>query len=210
MKPAVLFDKVVKRYSGRVVLDGLSFEIRCGEAVGLLGRSGIGKSTILKLIAGLEKPTGGAVRVRARQVGYVFQEPRLLPWKTTLENVALPLRALGCPKKDAVRKAGRLLAAMDLSEFAGSYPAQLSGGMRQRVSLARAFAVEPDILPLDEPLSSLDAELKNELLTMLADRLAVQPATVVYVSHAPAEVRQVANRTLTLTAAGILTVHEKA
>jgi NitT/TauT family transport system ATP-binding protein len=210
MTSAICFDTVVKRYGSREVLSGLSFEIRRCEIVGLLGRSGIGKTTILKLIAGLEKPTRGNVRVQARRIGYVFQEPRLLPWKTTLENVILPLVAAGLQRNEAAEKASRLLAAMDLSDFLESYPAQLSGGMCQRVSLARAFAVEPDILLLDEPFSSLDIEMKSGLQAMLAERLAVQPATVLYVSHAPEEVRQVANRTLTLTADGTLTAHEKA
>jgi NitT/TauT family transport system ATP-binding protein len=210
MTPVVCFDKVVKRYGRREVLGGLSFEIRQREIVGLLGRSGIGKTTILKLVAGLEKPTRGEVRIQARRIGYVFQEPRLLPWKTTLENVLLPLRATGFQKAAAVEKATGLLEAMDLADFLESYPAQLSGGMCQRVSLARAFAVDPDILLLDEPFSSLDIEMKNELQAMLVERLAVQPATVLYVSHAPAEVRRVADRILTLTAAGTLITHEKA
>lgn len=204
MKPAVYFDTVVKRYGRREVLNGLSFEIRQREIVGLLGRSGIGKSTILKLIAGLEKPTRGEVRVEARRIGYVFQEPRLLPWKTTLENVLLPLRAAGLQKTEAAEKATRLLEAMELAEFLGHYPSQLSGGMCQRVSLARAFAVGPDILLLDEPFSSLDVEMKNGLQAMLVERLAVQPATVLYVSHAPEEVRQVADRILTLTTTATL------
>jgi NitT/TauT family transport system ATP-binding protein len=209
MTPAVRFDAVVKRYGSREVLSGLSFEIHRREIVGLLGRSGIGKTTLLKLIAGLEKPTRGKIRVQARRIGYVFQEPRLLPWKTTLENVSLPLRSAGLQRKEAVERASRLLAAMNLSEFLGSYPAQLSGGMCQRVSLARAFAVDPDILLLDEPFSSLDIEMKNELQAMLMERLAVQPATVLYVSHAPEEVRQVADRILTLTGAGTLVTLEK-
>jgi len=204
MTPAVCFDAVVKRYGSREVLSGLSFEIQHREIVGLLGRSGIGKTTLLKLVAGLEKPTRGKVRVQARRIGYVFQEPRLLPWKTTLENVTLPLRAAGLQLNEAVERATRLLAAMGLSEFLQSYPSQLSGGMCQRVSLARAFTVGPDILLLDEPFSSLDIEMKSELQAMLVERLAVQPATVLYVSHAPEEVRQIADRLLTLTAAGTL------
>ncbi len=204
MTPAICFDAVVKRYGHREVLSGLSFEIHHREIVGLLGRSGIGKSTILKLIAGLERPTGGRVRLRAQRIGYVFQEPRLLPWKTTLENVTLPLTAIGIKKKSAVERAVRLLNAMGLSAFMENYPAQLSGGMCQRVSLARAFAVEPDILLLDEPFSSLDIKLKKGLQAMLADQLTVQPATVLYVSHSPKEVAQIVDRVFMMTSASTL------
>jgi NitT/TauT family transport system ATP-binding protein len=201
MKPAVCFNKVVKRYGRLDVLSGLSFQIHCREVVGLLGRSGIGKSTILKMIAGLERPTSGSVRVQAQRIGYVFQEPRLLPWRTTLGNVTLPLMASGIQKQRALQRAVRLLAELGLDEFMESYPAQLSGGMCQRVSLARAFAVEPDILLLDEPFSSLDIGLKKGLQTMLQDRLARHPATVVYVSHSPREVAQLAGRIFMMTSA---------
>jgi NitT/TauT family transport system ATP-binding protein len=209
MTPAVRFDRVAKRYGGRKVLNDLSFEIAPREVVGLLGPSGIGKSTVLKLVAGLERPTGGEVRVQARRIGYVFQEPRLLPWKTSLENVVLPLKATGLQKGKAVARATRLLEAMALSEFMDSYPAQLSGGMCQRVSLARAFAVEPDILLLDEPFSSLDIEMKEGLHAMLVERLTAQPATVLYVSHSPGEVKRIADRIFTLPATGPLKEYGK-
>lgn len=205
MTPPICFDRVVKRYGSLEVLNDISFQICSREVVGILGRSGIGKSTILKLIAGLEKPDGGSIRLQARRIGYVFQEPRLLPWKTTLENVMLPLMAIGIHRKEAMQRAARLLDAMGLSGFLKRYPAQLSGGMRQRVSLARAFAVEPDILLLDEPFSSLDTGLKTGLLTMLEEWLSGHPATVVYVSHSLREVTQVADRLLMMTSADTLT-----
>ena len=196
MRPVVSFNKVVKEYNGQRVLSSLSFEVRPKEVVGLLGRSGIGKTTILKLTAGLEKATRGKVEVKANQVGYVFQEPRLFPWKTSLDNVALPLRAMGLNKRTARNRASDYLASVGLAEFNSYYPAQLSGGMKQRVSLARAFAVEPDLLLLDEPFSALDIELRNSLIEMVAGRLAGQPTAVLYVSHSPREVAKLATRVL--------------
>ncbi len=198
---AIAFKQVSKTYQGNIVLSNLSFEIAPNETVGLLGKSGMGKTTILKLIAGLEAPDAGQVIVNGRRIGYVFQEFRLLPWKTALENVWLPLNAMGMPKKQARKKAAQLLALMELAEFADYYPAKLSGGMNQRVALARAFAVEPEILLMDEPFSSLDIKLKKEFARMLNQRLKARPATLVYVSHSPAELEQVCSKILTLTSA---------
>lgn len=194
MKPVVSFKNVAKHYGQQKVLSGLSFEIRRREVFGLLGKSGIGKTTIIKLIAGLEMPDDGDVKVSAERISYVFQEPRLLPWKTALENVMLPLTALGINKKQAREKANHFLVEMELSEFTSYYPAQLSGGMKQRVSIARAFATEPELLLLDEPFSALDIHLKGAILSMIEARLLVQPVTVLYVSHSPKEVARISNR----------------
>ncbi len=204
LNPSIEFKRVCKAYQGKVVLSNLSFRIAPHETVGLLGKSGMGKTTILKLIAGLESPDAGQVITHGQRIGYVFQEFRLLPWKTALENILLPLRAMGTPKKQARQKAQRLLALMALSEFADYYPAKLSGGMNQRVALARAFAVEPDILLMDEPFSSLDIKLKKEFGLMLNQRLKARPATLLYVSHSPFELEQVCSKILTLTAANEL------
>ncbi len=194
MKPVVSFTNVAKYYGRQKVLSGLSFEVRDREVFGLLGKSGIGKTTIIKLIAGLETPDDGDVKVRAERISYVFQEPRLLPWKTALENVMLPLTAMGINKKQAREKANHFLAEIELSEFTGYYPAQLSGGMKQRVSIARAFATEPKLLLLDEPFSALDLHLKDAILSMVEARFLVQPVTVLYVSHSPEEVVRISNR----------------
>lgn len=194
MKPIISFENVVKQYNGREVISSLSFKIYSREVVGMLGPSGIGKTTILKLVAGLETATGGKVQVEAGQVGYVFQEPRLFPWKTALQNVMLPLKAQGMSKREADDQGRHYLRAMGLAEFTGYYPAHLSGGMKQRVSLARAFAIEPDVLLLDEPFSALDIKLRNDLLEMIGKRLGEQPMTVLYVSHSPREVAKIANK----------------
>lgn len=194
MTPVISFENVVKQYNDREVISSLSFKIYSREVVGMLGPSGIGKTTILKIVAGLATVTSGKATIIAKQIGYVFQEPRLFPWKTALENVMLPLMAKGISKGEASEKGKHYLKAMGLEEFLGYYPAELSGGMMQRVSLARAFAVEPDILLLDEPFSALDSKLRDGLLTMLGKQLREQPMTVLYVSHSSREVARIANR----------------
>ena len=204
MNPVVSFQNVVKEYRGRRVVSSLSFEVHHGEVVGMLGRSGIGKTTILKIAAGLEKVSSGKVEVNARRIGCVFQESRLFPWKTALENIMLPLAAIGLKRKEARSRAEHHLTSMGLDGFGGYYPAYLSGGMRQRVALARAFAVEPDLLLLDEPFSALDLKMRHDLLEMLGARLRDRPMTVLYVSHSPREVSQVATRVFMMSSGSAL------
>lgn len=196
MTPVIEFEDVSKQYNGRNVLSALCLDIYPSDVVGLLGPSGMGKTTILKLVAGLEQPTSGAVRIASKRIAYVFQEPRLFPWKTALENVVLPLKANGMPKKERNDIGMQFLESMGLAEFRDYYPSQLSGGMKQRVSLARAFATNPDILLLDEPFSALDNELRDSLLGMIRKQLARHPMTVLHVSHCPREVARMANRVL--------------
>lgn len=204
MKPVISFENVAKYYNDRKVLSSLSFTVNNHEVVGLLGPSGVGKTTILKLVAGLESASRGKVQVSAEKKGYVFQEPRLFPWKTALENITLPLKAYGKSNKEAEKKAKDYLETMGLAEFRDYYPAQLSGGMKQRVSIARAFAMEPDVLLLDEPFSALDIKLKNEIMEMFARCLAQQPMTVLYISHSPEEIAKIAGRTLMMSKEGEL------
>jgi len=139
------------------VLDGITLDIG-EEFVAILGPSGCGKTTLLRIIAGLEKPDAGEVIYAQNgfKVGFVFQSPVLLPWSTVLENVALPLRASGLSWDEAKKRARRYLALVGLQSFEDFYPHELSGGMKQRVNLARALAVEPTILLMDEPFSMLD------------------------------------------------------
>ncbi len=198
------FKNINKTYGSFEVIKDLSFEIGHQDIVGILGPSGVGKSTILKLIAGLETPTSGTLINNTQKVGYVFQEPRLLPWKTTLENVMLPLHVIGIRKKEAREKALLFLDKMGLGGFEHYFPAQLSGGMLQRVSLARAFALEPDLLLLDEPFSALDLRLKSVLETMLKELLEETPIPVLYVSHSPEEVVQFANRIFMMFSGGVI------
>jgi len=204
MQQLIKFKNINKTFDDLEVIKDLSFEVGATDIIGILGPSGVGKSTILKLIAGLEKPTTGTLINNTKKVGYVFQEPRLLPWKTTLDNVLLPLIISGVEKKKATKKALHYLEKMGLNGFENYYPAQLSGGMLQRVSLARAFALEPDLLLLDEPFSALDLRLKSVLETMLKELLAEHPIPILYVSHSPEEVVQFANRIFMMFAGGII------
>ncbi len=198
------FINVTKTYGSLNVLQELSFKIGGDDIVGILGPSGVGKSTILKLIAGLEEVSSGKIINHAQRVGYVFQEPRLLPWKTTFENVVLPIIGAGIEKQDARERALFFLEKMGLGGFESYFPSQLSGGMLQRVSLARAFALEPDLLLLDEPFSALDLRLKSVLETMLKELLEENPIPVLYVSHSPEEIVQFANRIFMLFAGGVM------
>jgi len=204
MEKIIEFKNINKSFGELEVIKNLSFEVGATDIIGILGASGVGKSTILKLIARLEKPTKGTLINNTKKVGYVFQEPRLLPWKTALDNVLLPLLTSGVKKSEATKKALYYLDKMGLGGFENYFPAQLSGGMLQRVSLARAFALEPDLLLLDEPFSALDLKLKSVLETMLKELLAEHPIPVLYVSHSPEEVVQFANRIFMMFAGGVI------
>ena len=204
MKKLIEFKNINKSFDDLEVIKDLSFEVGTDDIIGILGPSGVGKSTILKLIAGIEKQTDGILINNAKKIGYVFQEPRLLPWKTTMDNVLLPLIISGIDKTIAQEKADHFLQKMGLGGFEEYYPSQLSGGMLQRVSLARAFALEPDLLLLDEPFSALDLRLKSVLETMLKELLEENPIPVLYVSHSPEEVVQFANRIFMMFAGGVI------
>ncbi|MEA4855390.1 ATP-binding cassette domain-containing protein [Solidesulfovibrio sp.] len=169
----------------------------------VLGPSGIGKSTLLRLAARLSRPTSGTVMLAVRRIGFVFQEPRLLPWRTALENVALPLLAMGVPLEQARTRAAAMLGRMGLAAFATSCPETLSGGMRQRVSLARAFVVEPELLLLDEPFTGLDPELRLSMRRHLDALLAASGAASLHVTHDIGDIPVRTNRILRLTAAGV-------
>jgi NitT/TauT family transport system ATP-binding protein len=199
------FENVGKSFNGHTVLKDTSFCINGGEVAGLLGRSGSGKSTILKLISGIMAPDRGRVHVGSTRVGYIFQEPRLIPWKRVLDNVSFGLRASGHSVQESRARAMGYLERVGLSGVEHHYPGQLSGGMCQRVSIARAFAIKPDILLMDEPFSALDEALKEQLLNMTRDMLTHQDTmTVLYVSHNPEEVRWIADKTFMLNSGGVI------
>jgi NitT/TauT family transport system ATP-binding protein len=180
-----------------LALDGVSLSIENGEFVAVVGPSGCGKSTLLKLVSGLHLPTRGGVTVAGREVagpikivGMAFQNPIMLPWRTTLDNVLLPLEIVEphanqfrANRAAYVEKALSLLAAVGLDGFAGRYPWQLSGGMQQRASLCRALIHEPALLLLDEPFGALDAFTREELWTVLRDLWVAQRFTVILVTH---------------------------
>jgi NitT/TauT family transport system ATP-binding protein len=192
------FDHVTKSFDSLTVVNDVSFRISSGEIAGVVGPSGVGKTTLLKLITGIFLPDRGTVKVAPGVVGYVFQEPRLLPWRTALDNVADALRARGLPKPEAREKAAAWLGRVGLTGFEGYHPAELSGGMAQRVSVARALSVEPAILLMDEPFSNMDIALKSSLILMLKQILEERRTTVLYVTHDLTEALQLADRVVEL------------
>ncbi|PIE65965.1 MAG: hypothetical protein CSA26_02105 [Desulfobacterales bacterium] len=197
--------EVTKMYNGQPIIDRLSIKIAANEVTGLLGPSGCGKSTILKIFAGLVQPDAGTVKRGSDCIGFVFQEHRLIPWKTVAENVCFSLRASGLSKKEALHQARQILEKVELAACINQYPSQLSGGMCQRVSIARALAIKPDILLLDEPFSSLDLELKNNLLVFLRSIVREHPdMTILYVTHAPSELTGLARFIYQMSSGGQL------
>jgi NitT/TauT family transport system ATP-binding protein len=190
---------VSKSFDSLQVLNDVSFHISSGEILGVVGPSGAGKTTILKLITGIITPDEGSVQEAAGAVGSVFQAPRLLPWRTALDNVAVPLRAQGMDKAEARAKAAAWLDRVELADFEHYHPAELSGGMAQRVAVARALAVEPAILLMDEPFSNMDATLKASLMATLGQILKERKTTAVYVTHDLTEALQLADRIVEMT-----------
>ena len=177
---------VGKRFAnGTQALDGLDLAVRPGEFVSLLGPSGCGKSTALRLIAGLAPPTTGRVEWEGGppRLGFVFQEPTLMPWRTVQGNVRLPLQMARLPRRDRQPRVADALARVGLAGFERAYPRQLSGGMRMRVSIARAIATQPSVLLMDEPFAALDeitrARLNDDLLGLWREG----GLTVIFVTH---------------------------
>ena len=170
--------------NGVEALADVSLDVQEGEFLSVLGPSGCGKSTLLRLIAGLTEPTTGAIDWSAgkrRNLGFVFQEPTLMPWATALANVALPLKLRGMARSEREARAAQALGNVGLKGFEGVWPRELSGGMKMRVSLARALVVEPRLLLMDEPFAALDEITRFKLND---DLLALgQSLTVVFVTH---------------------------
>jgi NitT/TauT family transport system ATP-binding protein len=194
----IRFNHVTKSIGGRMILKDVTFDIKDHETVAVLGSSGSGKTTILRLIAGTLRPDDGTIEVDSHKVGFIFQDHRLLPWRTAQDNIALPRRAAGKTREEARRRARSWMDRLGLQGFYDYYPRQLSGGMIQRVSIARAFAMEPDIMLLDEPFSSLDASLADALLRDLKQVLSGHRATAVYVTHELSEALGMAKRIMRL------------
>ena len=196
--PVITLRNVSKSFASLLVLRDVSLRVAGDEIVGIVGPSGAGKTTILKLITGLLTPDAGTVTIARGALGYVFQEPRLLPWRTALDNVAAPLRAQGQGKAAAREAAAGWLERVGLAGFERYHPAELSGGMAQRVSLARAFAVEPRVLLMDEPFANVDVDLKGSLMDLLESIVKERKTTVVYVTHELPEALRLADRVVEL------------
>src|SRR5258708_36306806 len=206
---AVRLRGVAKVYdNGVTALGPLDLDVARGEFVSLLGPSGCGKSTALRLIAGLTTPSSGTVTVPRRadeanqrhSIGFVFQEPTLMPWASVRENVRLPLKLSHAPAGQADARVGEALAQVGLAEFADAYPRELSGGMKMRVSLARARVTDPDILLMVAPFAALDEitrfRLNNDLLSLWRNLRK----TVIFVTHSVFESVYLSQRVVVMTA----------
>jgi len=218
--PVVTLHGVAKRFaSGTLALDQLDLTIRHGEFVSLLGPSGCGKSTALRLIAGLAEPTRGSIswggtphptlpRLRGRvgwgarnmpEVGFVFQEPTLMPWATVFRNVMLPLELEGVEHRLATKRATEALERVGLASFRGSYPRELSGGMKMRVSIARALVTDPPLLLMDEPFAALDEITRFKLNNDLLELWREVGHTVIFVTHSVFESVYLSSRIIVMT-----------
>ena len=187
--------------AGLEALDSASFTVNPQEFVCVLGPSGSGKSTLLRVLAGLLQPTSGSFTFPAGQprIGMVFQQANLMPWRTTIENVVLPLELQGVPAEEACARAQDLIGLVGLQGFENAWPRDLSGGMAQRVAIARALVHDPDILLLDEPFGSLDALTRERMWDELSRIWQRRQKTVLMVTHSINEALFLADRVLVLT-----------
>jgi NitT/TauT family transport system ATP-binding protein len=185
--------------SGTVALDGLSLDVRGGEFVSLLGPSGCGKSSALRIIAGLNSPSAGAVEGPAGKIGFVFQEPTLMPWANVAANVLLPLKLAHADDAQARAAVDRAIERVGLADSAQRYPRELSGGMKMRASIARALVTEPQLLLMDEPFAALDEitrfKLNNDLLALWQELRR----TVIFVTHSVFESVFLSQRIVVMT-----------
>jgi NitT/TauT family transport system ATP-binding protein len=194
--------------SGTLALSNLNFDIRAGEFLSLLGPSGCGKSTALRIIAGLSPPSQGSVEWLAEglaadktsRIGFVFQEPTLMPWASVFDNVALPLVLKRAAGKAVTSRVGGVLERVGLVKFARAFPRELSGGMRMRVSIARALVTEPQLLLMDEPFAALDEITRFKLNNDLLQVWQATGTTVIFVTHSVFESVYLSNRILVMSA----------
>ena len=184
----IRFDELSLRFGKSTVIDRLSYEFEDGKVTAILGESGVGKTTLLNIIAGLQKPTDGKIITEYGRLSYIFQEARLFPWLSALENVATV---------SDEKTAKEMLSLMGLSDSFDKYPTELSGGMKQRVSIARALAYNPDIILMDEPFASLDKERRSAVSDILFDM--IRGKTAIIVTHDIADTKY-ADILLTLSA----------
>jgi NitT/TauT family transport system ATP-binding protein len=207
---ALRLNHIRRAFGDLIVINDLSLDIAAGEFLAILGPSGCGKSTLLRLIAGLTPPDSGTLNITPAdtkfQTAFVFQDAQLLPWRTVLENAALPLELMGVdPKEDPKERLARAAVTLEevgLTEALSRYPAQLSGGMRMRVSLARALVTQPRLLLLDEPFAALDEITRFRLDVRLRDLWIERGMTVIFVTHSITEAAFLADRAVVLTRRG--------
>lgn len=180
---SLILKDIRKSYDGNVIFDNFNIEFSEGNICCILGASGCGKTSLLNIIGGILKPDYGNIEgIGNKSISYIFQEPRLLPWKTVRDNIDFVLSREINPLERKT-KLDELLKLVDMESFADYYPSQLSGGMSQRVSLARAFALPSQIILMDEPLSGLDVSLKRNILNRFVDIWKNDRRTVIYVTH---------------------------
>ncbi|MEU8896553.1 ABC transporter ATP-binding protein [Nocardia sp. NPDC048505] len=196
----VSFAKAGKRFGDTTALSDIDLDIRTGEFVAVVGPSGCGKSTLLRLASGLTRVSSGSVAVQSDSIGFIFQEATLLPWRSVLRNVELSAELQGLDRRTRRARATTALAAVGLTDFAKSLPHQLSGGMRMRVSLARALTLQPRLMLLDEPFGALDEltrlSMQEELLRLYRD----EAFTALFITHSVTEAVFLASRVVVMSA----------
>ncbi len=188
--------KGIRKFYGKLeVINKISFKVRSGEFICIIGESGCGKTTLLKIIAGLEKPDEGSIEFSGEvRIGFVFQDDRLLPWRTAIENVLFAAKSFGM---EDIKEAREILKLVGLEGFENFYPRQLSAGMRQRVGIARALVINPSILLLDEPFANLDAQTREKMQEEISKIL--ENRTVIFVTHSIEEAVYLADRIVVLS-----------
>jgi NitT/TauT family transport system ATP-binding protein len=205
----ITFSEVTRTFerngSDYVALQPVSLQIPSGEFVAIVGPSGCGKTTLLRMVAGLDHPTSGVVTVDEREVGgpgpdraVVFQQFALLPWKTVRENIGFGLKCRGMRPRAIAPLVDQCLGIMQLEVHADSYPHQLSGGMQQRVAIARSFILEPKVLLMDEPFGALDAHTRIEMQEELIRLTKSKPRTVLFITHSVEEAAYLADRVVVM------------
>jgi NitT/TauT family transport system ATP-binding protein len=200
--PALAFADVTKRFAdGTVALAGVDLEVGVGQFVSVVGPSGCGKSTLLRIASGLSQATGGTVTVQTGKgkIGYVFQDPTLLPWRTVQANVELLAELDGLPKAERRQRADNAINLVGLGEFTGHLPHALSGGMRMRVSLARALTLQPELFLFDEPFGALDEITRHRLNDELLQLYLTQRFTALFVTHSVTEAVFISTRVVVLS-----------
>ena len=206
----IAFDKVARVFKrdGKdfLTLDGISFEVGDKEFVAIVGPSGCGKTTCLRMAAGLEFPSSGSVSVGGQPVtqpgpdrAVVFQQFALFPWKTVHDNIDFGLRSKGLPEAERRRRIARYIDLMSLQGYESAFPHQLSGGMQQRVAIARSYVLDPEVLLMDEPFGALDAQTRTVMQEELIKLARVNPRTVLFITHAVEEAVYLAHRVVVMT-----------